>query len=98
LAKVKPLEINTADIATVAELAPVVDGKPDITRLSAIDLEALGKKFRLQKVVFETARDIYDQMQPGWKGNKEYLLAQLFGLVEQVIGSDRIVINPPLFN
>jgi len=45
-----------------------------------------------------TLRDIYDQMKPGWKGNKEHLLAQLFGLVEQVIGSDRIVINPPLFN
>ncbi len=98
LDKVKPLEINSADIATVAELAPVVDGKPDITRLSEIDLESLGKKFRMQKVVFETARDIYDQMNPGWKGNKESLLAQLFGLVEQVIVSDRIIINPPLFN
>jgi len=95
---VKPLQLNTADIATVAELAPVVDGKPDFTRLSEIDLEALGRKFRLQKVVFETARDIYDQMKPGWKGKKEYLLAQLFGLVEQVIRSDRIAITPPLFN
>jgi len=55
-------------------LAPIVDGKPDITRLSEIDLEALGRKFRLQKVVFETAREIYDQMNPGWKGHKEYLL------------------------
>ena len=63
-----------------------------------IDLESLGRKFRLQKVVFETARDIYDQMKPGWKGNKEYLLAQLFGLVEQFIQSDRIVITPELFN
>ncbi|MGB2985664.1 MAG: type III restriction endonuclease subunit R, partial [Phycisphaerae bacterium] len=98
LGKVEPREINSAEIATVAELAPVVDGKPDITRLSEIDLEPLGRKSRLQKVVFETARDIYDQMKPGWKGNKEHLLAQLFGLVEQVIGSDRIVINPPLFN
>jgi type III restriction enzyme len=98
LDRVKPLEINSADIATVAELAPVVEGKPDITRLSEIDLESLGKKFRLQKMVFEAARDIYDQMKPGWKGNKDYLLAQLFGLVEQVIQSDRIVITPPLFN
>lgn len=92
------LTINTADIATVAELAPVVDGKPDVTRLTAIDLEELGRKFRLQKVVFETARDIYDQMKPGWKGSKEQLLAQLIGLVDQVIRSDRIEITPPLFN
>lgn len=98
IARVRPLEINSADIATIAELAPVVEGKPDVTRLSEIDLEGLGRKFRLQKVVFETARDVYDQMKPGWKGNTEYLLAQLFGLVEQVIQSDRIVIKPELFN
>ena len=52
-------------IGNPAELATVVEGKPDITRLSEIDLESLGRKFRLQKVVFETARDIYDQMKPG---------------------------------
>lgn len=98
LEKVKALEINSSDIATVAELAPVVDGKPDVTRISEIDLEALGKKFRMQKVIFETARDLYDQIQLDWKGNKEYLLAQLFGIVEQVIDSDRIVVAPPLFN
>lgn len=98
LDRVPTLEINSADIATVAELAPIVEGKPDITRLSEIDLQTLAKKFRLQKVVFETARDIYDQMKPSWKGHKEYLLAQLFGIVEQVIPSDRIVIHPPLFN
>ncbi len=98
LEQVEPLQINAADIATVAEVAPVVDGKPDITRLSEIDLEALGRKFRLQKVVFETARDVYDQMKPNWTGNEESLLAQLFGLVERVIRSDRIVITPTLFN
>ena len=48
--------------------------------------------------MFESARDVYDQMKPNWKGNKEYLLAQLIGLVERFISSDRIVINPPLFN
>lgn len=98
LEKVKRLEINTADIATVAELAPIVDGKPDVTRVSEIDLEELGKKFRLQKVIFESARDVYDLMKPSWRGTKESLLAQLFALVEQVIQSDRIVATPPLFN
>ncbi len=98
LAKVKPLEINTADIATVAELAPILEGKPDVTRLTEIDLENLGRKYRLQKVIFEAACDVYDQMKPGWKGSREFLLAQVIGLVEQFIRSDRIEISPPLFN
>jgi malonyl CoA-acyl carrier protein transacylase len=47
---------------------------------------------------FPAARDVYDQMRPNWKGNKEHLLAQLIALVERFVRSDRIVILPPLFN
>lgn len=98
LARVPVLELNASDIAQLVELAPVIAGKPDMARISQIDLEALGRKFRMQKVIFETARDEFDLMKPGWKGSMEYLLAQLIRLVEQVLRSDRIRINPPLFN
>ena len=95
---VHPLELNVADTATLAELAPVVEGKPDYTKISEINLEDLGKKFRMQKVIFETARDVFDQMKPTWKGNKEFLLAQLIQLVEKYIGSEKIQIIPAFFN
>ena len=95
--KVKPIELNAYDTAKLVEMAPIIDGKPDITKISEIDLEDLGKKFRLQKIIFETARDIYDQMKPTWSGNKEFLLAQLIRIVEQFIASNKIIINPPLF-
>jgi type III restriction enzyme len=95
--RVPPLELSAYDTATLAELAPMVEGKPDVTRISTIDLEDLGRKFRMQKIIFETARDVFDQMKPGWKASKEYLLAQLIRLVEAFIASDRIQIVPPLF-
>lgn len=76
----------------------MVDGKPDVTKIKAIDLEDLGRKFRMQKITFEVARDIFDQMKPGWKGNREYLLAKLIRLVEEFINSDFVQITPPLFN
>jgi type III restriction enzyme len=94
---VPPLVLNAFDTARLAELAPVIDGKPDVTKIATIDLEALGKQFRMQKIIFETARDIYDQMRPTWKGSKEYLLAQLIRIVEQFIVSDKIDITPGLF-
>jgi type III restriction enzyme len=47
--------------------------------------------------VFEVARDIYDQMKPGWKGNKQNLLGQVIRLVEKFITSPLLEINPPLF-
>lgn len=51
----------------------------------------------MQKIIFETARDVYDQVRPAWKGNREFLLAQIIGLVEKVLRSDRIRILPALF-
>lgn len=98
LEEVKVLELNAYDTPTLAELAPVIDGIPDITKLSQIDLEELAKKFRMQKIIFETARDVFDLMKPTWKGNKEVLLSQLIRLIEEFIVSGKIQITPPLFN
>lgn len=97
MARVKPLELNAYETATLAQLAPVVDGKPDVTQISEIDLSDLGKKFRMQKIIFETARDVHDQMKPNWRGNKDILLAQLIKLVGEFLLAEKIQINPPLF-
>ncbi|MGH9829886.1 MAG: BPTD_3080 family restriction endonuclease, partial [Blastocatellia bacterium] len=98
LSRGERLILDASATATLAELAPIVEGKPDTSRIAEIDLQDLAKKFRMQKVIFETARDVYDQMKPTWNGNKEVLLAQLIRLVEEYIDSGKVVINPPLFN
>lgn len=95
--KIPPLSLNAFDSHTIAELAPVVDGKPDIYRISEINLQELGEKFRTQRIIFETAISIYEQMHHEWKGNKEYLLGQVIAHVERFINSDKIQITPPLF-
>lgn len=95
--RVEPLDLNASETAQVAELAPIVDGKPDVSKLSSIDLETLAREYRTQKIVFETARDVYDQMQTSWSGSRESLIAQLVKLVEQFLLSDRLAITPPLF-
>ena len=95
--KVEILEIHAAETARLAELAPIVDGKPDTALIAAIDLERLAREFRMQRIVFETARDVYEQMQPGWRGGKAFLLAQLVRLIEEFIRSDKIRIEPDAF-
>ena len=95
--RAEPLELNASETAQVAELAPIVDGKPDVSKVSSIDLEALAREYRTQKIIFETARDVYDLMRPSWAGSRESLIAQLVLLVEQFIYSDRLQITPPLF-
>lgn len=96
-AKVRTLEIRAYETPMIADLAPVIEGKPDMSRLSEIDLRDLAERFRMQRIIFETARDVFDVMQPAWKGSREYLIAQLIGIVEKVIDSGVIQIIPPLF-
>ena len=95
--KVKSLELNASQTAQVAELAPIVEGKPDVTKIAAIDLERLAQEFRTQRIIFEVARNVYNQMQKGWKGSKDFLLGQLVRLVEQFLRSEKISIIPALF-
>jgi len=78
-------------------MAPILEGKPDVTRIDRIELERLAREFRTQRIIFETARDVFDQMKPTWQGSREVLMAQLVRIVETFIRSDRIEISPPLF-
>jgi len=98
ISQIKPLILDAYDTAMLAELAPIISGKPDVTRIFQIDLENLGEKYRWQKVIFTATIDVYDQMKPNWPGSKEVLLAQLIKLVENFLSSGKIQIIPSLFN
>src|SRR6266851_4337249 len=89
---------NGYQTATLAELAPMLDGKPHERERAEITLRELGEKFRMQKIVFAASSEIFDQMKPTWKGSREFLLAQLIRLVESYIGSGKIQVHPPIFD
>ena len=88
------LRLDVTEARELVELAPIIEGKPDFRKISEIDLTKLAERLRMQRIVFETARDVFDLMKPTWKGNREYLLAQLIGLIERFLSSDRIRIAP----
>ena len=98
LATVPVLDIDAMETRTLADLAPILEGKPDASKTATITLEELAKQFRTQKIIFETASEVFDLMKPTWKGSREYLLAQVIKIVESFITSDKIRITPPLFN
>lgn len=95
--KVKLFELDAYETPMLCELAPVVAGKPDFTKLKEIDLEKLGRERRMQRIIFEASVQVYDQMKPNWKGNREYLLGQVIRLVEEFIDSGKLSFTPALF-
>jgi len=97
LSKVETLRLNAMAMPTLAKLAPVVDGKPKVEQISEIDLQKVAEKYRLQRIAFEVARDIFNRESPAWKGDKAYLMSRIVDIAEDFIRSDRIDIEPPLF-
>lgn len=98
LAALPILELRASECITKAELAFVVDGKANLSRLSQIELQEIAHRFRFQTMVFEAARDTFAEMRPTWKGAKDQLLVQVIRMAEQFLRSDRISIDPPLFH
>lgn len=92
------LKIDAAHIPQIAQMAPTVAGKPDTAKVTEIQLRDLAAQFRYQKIVFETARKLFNDGKNGWVGSPDHLLGQLIGLVETFVHSDRIEIHPLLFS
>jgi len=97
--KIDTLELEASDTRLRADLAPVVDGKTDLAKCTEIDLEKLEKDLRMQRIIFDTANEVYGLTKSAWQsgGTKFALIGQVIRLVEQYIASDTIKINPPLF-
>ena len=93
-----PLELDASQTVTLVEMAPVVDGKPDITMIDEIELAKLAQDFRMQRIIFEVARDVFSQMQPNWSGGRLNLLGQLVKLMEVFMQWDGLTISPAQFN
>lgn len=100
LDKIDILELDAAETRLRADLAPIIDGKTDLTKCTEIDLERLDAELRMQRIIFETSGQVYDLMKSSWQGEgtKFALLGQVIRLVEKYLKSGTIVINPPLFN
>jgi type III restriction enzyme len=95
--KVPDLVLDPAQTVITAELAPAVGGATDLSKTTNIDLSKLPEEFREQRIVFQAARKAFDQLSGKFTGNREYLVFQLIRLVEQFLGSKKLVI-PSLFH
>src|SRR5437667_4836953 len=97
MGKVEPLTLSAYETPRFARLAPMLDGKPDFSRITEIDLERLQTEVRLQTSIFDEALSISENMKSSWKGSPIQLFAQLVPLVENFVGSDRLEFSPPMF-
>lgn len=100
LSKIETLVLDSANTRLKADLAAIVEGKPDYIKLTQIDLERLDKELRLQKIIFTAAGEVYELMKSKWQNEatKFALYGQVVALVEKYINSGAIQINPQVLN
>ncbi len=96
--KIPTLTIDSSQTVRLAELAPTVDNQPDVSKISDIDLNELGRKNRIQTTIFRAAQAVFQKESPGWKGSEAILMAQLVHLAEQFLNSEKIKVSPELYN
>lgn len=94
------LILEASETRLRADLAPIIDGQTDLMKCTEIDLQKLDVELRMQRIIFETAGQIYEQMKSSWQsqGTKFALLGQVINLTEKYLNSGVIEIHPPLFN
>lgn len=96
--KVRPMILDATKTPNIVELAPVVDENPKVDLIAPLVFANLEKEYRMQQAVFEIARDILDNPQTGWAGDKGALVAQLIDLIERFITSGKIRFFPLIFS
>ena len=96
IGKMDTLVLEASDTRLRADLAPIVEGKIDLTKCTDIDLEKLEKNLRMQKIIFETAAEVYDVTNASWQsgGTKFALIGQVIRLVEEYVTFGKILMNP----
>ncbi|MFH1162177.1 MAG: type III restriction endonuclease subunit R, partial [Candidatus Jorgensenbacteria bacterium] len=85
------------DARTVVEVAPVIDGKPDLTRLTELDLMKFGEEKRFQTLKLQAAVRLRERFKENWEGNPASHVSQLLKIIDEFIMSDKLVAKVPKF-
>ncbi len=95
-----PCIVDVSSIPNLAELAPVIDGKPRYEDIESTSLqEFFEKEFepdRMQTLILKAANKIYDRISPEWKKGvlKRHALRMIFQLTKEFINSPKFQIKP----
>lgn len=96
---VKPLTLDGSTVIESAEIAAVLDAKPDLETLEEKVLHWETIAERTQTVIFHAASQILDQAVESWSGNgsKSDLVCRLIPIVERFVESNLLRFTPSQF-
>ncbi|MCY4674172.1 MAG: DEAD/DEAH box helicase family protein [Bacteroidetes bacterium] len=97
LEELETLYLDAGGTVLSADVAPVIDGKPGLDLLSSVgagDFRKIAAHVRLQRMVFDAAVRLYDAGRRHYGSAKSLVVAQIIGLMERILASDRVRVTP----
>lgn len=93
--KLETLELSSQDAPTHVEVAPVIEGKYDVTKRNELDLTHLATEGRLQTLKMRTAARLHEKYKDQWPGDAASHISQVVRLLDQFLASDRLIFKVP---
>ncbi len=90
-----PLTLSAENTPTVVEVAPTIDGKPDFSKVTQLDLEQLAGENRMQKSKLQASVQLQNKLGSNWEGDAGSHISQLMTLLDQFIESDKLDVRVP---
>lgn len=95
--KIEPLVLSPQDAPSVVEVAPVIEGKPNLTGISEVNLERLSDQHRVQTAIFRATANLVEKFKDNWAGDTGNQIAQLSRIITNFLDSDKLEIKLPQF-
>ena len=83
--KLTPLELSSEETRTIVEVAPVIDNKPDLNKLTELDLKKIGDEKRFQTVKLQAAVRLRERFAKNWDGDPASHISQLLGMITALL-------------
>lgn len=95
--KVEPLVLSPQDAPSVVEVAPVIEGKPNLAGITEVNLDRLSDQHRVQSAIFRATASLVNKYKNNWAGDTGNQIAQLSRIITKFLESDKLEIKIPQF-
>lgn len=93
---IAPMTISAENHPTLVEVAPVIEGKPDFSKISQVNLGALADQYRFESELMRAVVQLVERNKDNWPGDNGNKFTQLYSLVESFIESPKLIIKGPV--
>lgn len=93
--KTEKLILSAENSPTLVEVAPVIEGRPDFSKISSVSLDALAEQHRFESELMRAVAQLVERNKDNWEGDNGNKFTQIYNVIEKFIESDRLEIKGP---